>query len=81
MLILKTTQYTYNIPHRLSQKYIGLHNLKCKGVLQSLTKTYKQSNALLGVFNKHHGLNYFNLDCQRGTTHGKKYSMHMHYPL
>jgi hypothetical protein len=23
----KTTQYTYDTPHRVSQKYIGLHNI------------------------------------------------------
>jgi hypothetical protein len=49
--------------------------------LHSPTKTYKQSNTLLGVFNKNHGLNYFNLYYQRGITYGKEYSMHMHYPL
>jgi hypothetical protein len=30
--------------------------LKFEGVFHSPTKTYKQSNILLGVFNKHHGL-------------------------
>jgi len=34
------------------------------------TKTYKQSNTLLGVFSKHHGLNYFGLDYQRGIANG-----------
>jgi len=34
-----------------------------------------------GVFNKHHGLNYFNLDYQKGIAYGKEYLMHMHYPL
>jgi len=40
-----------------------------------------QSNTLLGVFNKHHGLNYFSLNYQRGIIYGKEYSMHMHYPI
>jgi hypothetical protein len=39
-------------------------------VFHSLTKTYKQSNTLLKVFNKHHKLNYFGLDYQRGITNG-----------
>jgi hypothetical protein len=47
----KITQYIYNTFHRLSQKYIGLHNLKCGRVLHSPTKTYKQNNSLLGVCN------------------------------
>jgi hypothetical protein len=33
------------------------------------------------VFNKHHGLNYLNLDDQRANAYGKEYSMRMHYPL
>jgi hypothetical protein len=64
LFILKITQYTYDTP-RLSQKYIMFHNLKHGGVMHSATKTYKQSNTLLGVFNKKHGLNYFNLNYQR----------------
>jgi hypothetical protein len=36
---------------------------------------------LLGVFSKHHGLNYFSLNYQRAIAYGKEYSMHMHYPL
>jgi hypothetical protein len=58
-----------------------LGSIKRGGVLHSPTKTYKQNNTLLGVFSKHHGLNYFSLDYQRGITYGKEYSMHMHYPL
>jgi len=79
--IFKTTQYTCNTPHRLSRKYIGFHNLKHGGVLHSPTKTYKQNNTLLRVFNKNHGLNYFNINFQRGIVYGKEYSMHMDYPL
>jgi hypothetical protein len=55
--------------------------LKHGGVLHTLTKTYKQNNTLLGVFSKHHGLNYFSLDYQKGIVYGKEYSMHMYYPL
>jgi hypothetical protein len=33
--------------------------LKLGRVLQSPTKPYKENNTLFGVFNKHHGLNYF----------------------
>jgi hypothetical protein len=40
--------------------------LKLEGVFHSLTKTYKQSNNMLGVFHKHHGINSFGLDYQRG---------------
>jgi hypothetical protein len=40
--------------------------LKLKKVLHNPTKTYKESNTLLGVFSKHHGLDYFGLDYQRG---------------
>jgi hypothetical protein len=36
---------------------------------------------LFGVFNKHHGLNYFSLDYQRGIVYGKEHLMHIHYPL
>jgi len=39
---------------------------KLEGVLHGLPKTYKESNTLLGVLNKHHGLNYFGLDYQKG---------------
>jgi hypothetical protein len=39
------------------------------------------NNTLLGVFNKHHGLNYFGLDYQRGIAHGKEHSMHMRYSV
>jgi hypothetical protein len=39
------------------------------------------NNTLLGVFNKHHGLNYFGLDYQRGIAHGKEHSMHMRYSI
>ncbi len=65
----------------LSQKYIGLHNLKHGGVLHSLSKTCKQNNTLFGLFKNHHGLNYFSLDYQGGIAYDKEYSMHMHYPL
>jgi hypothetical protein len=44
--------------------------LKLRRVLHSPTKTYKESNTLLGVFSKHHRLNYFGLDYQRGIVHG-----------
>jgi hypothetical protein len=44
--------------------------LKLGSVFHSLTKTYKQSNTLLGVFSKHHGLNYFGLDYQNGIANG-----------
>jgi len=36
---------------------------------------------LFGLFSKHHGLNYFNLDYQRGIAYGKEYLMDIHYPL
>jgi hypothetical protein len=36
---------------------------------------------MLRVFNRHHGLNYFSLNDQKGIAYGKEYSMHMHYPL
>jgi hypothetical protein len=55
--------------------------LKLGGVFHSPTKTYKQCNTLLGVFSKHHGLNVFCLNYQRGIVNGKKYSMHMQHPL
>jgi hypothetical protein len=71
LFILKTTQYTCNTL-KLSHKYIGFHNLKCGGVMHSPTKTYKQSNTLLRVFSKNHGLNYFILDYQRGIAYGKE---------
>jgi hypothetical protein len=51
-----------------------------EGVLHRPTKTYKQNNALVKVFNKNHGLNYFILDYQRGIAYGKEYSMNMQYP-
>jgi len=40
-------------------------------------KTYKQNNMLVKVFTKNHGLNYFNLNYQRGIAYGKEYSMNM----
>jgi hypothetical protein len=40
--------------------------LKLGGVFHNLTKTYKQTNTLLEIFSKHHGLNYFGLDYQKG---------------
>jgi len=49
--------------------------------MHSPTKTYKQSNTLLKVFSKNHGLNYFNLDYQRGIAYGKEYLMNMQYPF
>jgi hypothetical protein len=36
---------------------------------------------MFSVFNKHHMLEYFGLDYQRGIAYGKEYSMHMHYHL
>jgi hypothetical protein len=39
-------------------------------VFHNLTKTYKQSNTLLGVFSKHYGLNYFGIDYHRGIVNG-----------
>jgi hypothetical protein len=44
--------------------------LKLRGIFHSLTKTYKQSNTLFGVFNKQHALNYFGLDYQKGIANG-----------
>jgi hypothetical protein len=60
--------------------------LKLGGVFHNLIRTlnlkpYKKINALLGVFSKHHGLNYFGLDYQRGINYVSEYSMHMQYPL
>jgi hypothetical protein len=48
----KTTQYTYNTPHKVSQKYIGLHKKKFKSgeITHSLNKTYKETNTLITVF-------------------------------
>jgi len=54
---------------------------KVGGVFHSPTKTYKQSNTLLGVFSKYHGLNYFGLNYQKGIANGYLYLMHMQYPL
>jgi hypothetical protein len=48
-----------------STKYL----LKFGGALHNTINTHKERNALLGVFNKHHGLNYFGLDYQRGIVH------------
>jgi len=48
--------------------------------MQSLAKTYKQSNTLFRVFNKNHGLNYFSIYYQRGIAYGKEYSMNMQHP-
>jgi hypothetical protein len=44
--------------------------LKLGGVFHNPIQTYKQSNTLLGVFNKHHGLNYFGLEYQKGIANG-----------
>jgi hypothetical protein len=44
--------------------------MKLGRVFHSPTKTYKQKNTLLGVFSKHHGLNYFGLNYQRRITNG-----------
>ncbi len=49
--------------------------------MHSPTKTYKENNTLLGIFNKHNGLNYFSLNYQRGIAYGKEHSMHMDYPF
>jgi len=45
------------------------------------TKTYKQNNTLVRVFNKNHGLHYFNMYYQMGIAYGKEYSMNMQYPF
>ncbi len=55
--------------------------LKLERLLYSPTKPYKESNTMFGVFNKHHGLNYFGLNYLRGIVYALKYSMHMQYPL
>jgi hypothetical protein len=44
--------------------------LKLGKVFHSPAKTYKQSNTMFGVFNKHHGLNYFGLNSQKGIANG-----------
>jgi hypothetical protein len=44
--------------------------MKLGRVFHNLTKTCKQRNTLLGVFSKHHRLNYFGLDYQRGIVNG-----------
>jgi hypothetical protein len=41
------------------------------------TKTYKQNNTLVRVFNKNHGLHYFNMYYQMGIAYGKEYSMNL----
>jgi hypothetical protein len=43
---------------------------KLEGVLHGPPKTYKESNTMFGVFNKHNGLNYIGLDYQRGIVYG-----------
>jgi hypothetical protein len=48
--------------------------LKPGGVLHSHTKTYKESNTLVGF-------NYFGLGYWRGIAHAHNYSIHMHYPF
>jgi hypothetical protein len=69
----KTIQYTCNTPSRVSQKYIGLHNISFetwKGIAQPYQNLQgKQYSTLLGVFNKYHGLNYFGLNYQKGVVH------------
>jgi hypothetical protein len=42
--------------------------LKLGGALHNDIKTHKERNALLEVFNRHHGLNYFGLNYQRDIT-------------
>ncbi len=83
MLIPKIIQYTYNPFIGYFKNTLGsiTYILKLGGVLHNLTKTYNETNTLLGVFNKHHGLNYFGLDFQRGIAHAYEYSMHIQYPL
>ncbi len=49
--------------------------------MHSPTKTYKDFNTLIALHYKRHGLNYFNLDYQKGIVYGKEYPMHMHNPL
>jgi hypothetical protein len=76
MFILKTTQYTCNTP-RLSQKYIGHHNLKRGGGMTLPYQNLQANNTLVNVFNKNCGLNYFTLGYQRGIDYGKIYLMNM----
>ncbi len=45
--------------------------------MHSPTKTYKDLNTLIALHYKRHGLNYFNLDYQKGIVYGKEYPMHM----
>jgi hypothetical protein len=40
----------------------------------------KESNTLMRVFCKHHGLNYFGLGYWKGIAYAQNYSMHMQYP-
>jgi hypothetical protein len=64
---------TFTIPlARYPRNSLGsiTYLLKFEGIFHSPTKTYKQRNTLLGVFNKHHGLNYFGIDYQRGIVNG-----------
>ncbi len=72
LLMAKTTQYTYNTLPCYPKNTLGsiTYILKLGRVFHSPTKTYKQSNTLLEVFNKHHGLNYFGLDYQKGIANG-----------
>jgi len=68
----KTTQYTYNTLPGCPKNTLGsiTYILKLGKVFHNPTKTYKQSNTLLGVFNKHHELNCFGLDYQKGIPNG-----------
>jgi hypothetical protein len=64
---------TPTIPHvKYSRNILNFitYFLKFGKVLHNLTKSYKESDTLFGVFNKHHGLNYFGLHYQRGIVHG-----------
>jgi hypothetical protein len=71
LLMPKTTQYNKSAIPLVGylRNTLGsiTYLLKLGGVFHNLTKTlnlkpYKETNTLLGVFNKHHGLNYFGLD-------------------
>ncbi len=55
--------------------------LKPKGVLHSHSKTWKESNTLMGILCKHHGLNYFGSGYQKGIVHAYNYLMHVQYPF
>jgi len=43
--------------------------LEFEGLLHSFSKTSKESNTLVGVIYKYHGLNYFGSSYWKGITH------------